>query len=292
MTSDEVRQAIERALEDTLPSRSEHSDALVEALSWSVLGGGKRLRGILSCATALAFGESSLNRVIDLAVSIELMHAYSLVHDDLPAMDDADLRRGQSSTHKKFGEAMAILAGDALQAMAFDVIVNSDELSDAQQASAIRVLAEKAGWQGMVGGQAWDIDAKRLPKNEKELEILQGAKTGDMFQTAILFGLIAANVELNEDRREWGELLGAKIGRAFQMVDDLIDVIQSSSTTGKPENQDQTAGKVTYPALLGLTTTRTRIATVQEEITQLLGEFQLDQTLLAETVDQCIERIA
>ena len=292
MTSDEVRQAIERALEDTLPRRSEHSDALVDALSWSVLGGGKRLRGILACATALAFGELNLNRVIDLAISIELMHAYSLVHDDLPAMDDADLRRGQSSTHRKFGEAMAILAGDALQAMAFDVIVNSGELSDGQQASAIRVLAEKAGWQGMVGGQAWDIDSKRLPKNEKELEILQGAKTGDMFQTAILFGLIAANDELNDALRQWGESLGAKLGCAFQMVDDLIDVMESSSTTGKPENQDQIAGKVTYPALLGLSTTRKRITTVQEEITQLLDEFQLDQTLLAETVDQCIERIA
>ena len=292
MTSDEVRQAIERALEDTLPRRSEHSDALVEALSWSVLGGGKRLRGILACATALAFGESNLNRVIDLAKSIELMHAYSLVHDDLPAMDDADLRRGQSSTHKKFGEAIAILAGDALQASAFEVIVNSDELSEAQKASAIRVLAEKAGWRGMVGGQAWDIDSNRLPGNEKELEILQGAKTGEMFQTAILFGLIAADVDLNDDRREWGETLGAKLGRAFQMVDDLIDVMETASTTGKPVNQDQTAGKVTYPALLGLTTTRKRIATLQNEIRQMLQEDQLEETLLAETVDQCIERIA
>ena len=292
MTSDEVRQAIERALEDVLPSRSEHSDALVEALSWSVLGGGKRLRGILACATALAFGESNLNRVIDLATSIELMHAYSLVHDDLPAMDDADLRRGQSSTHKKFGEAIAILAGDALQALAFEVIVNSDELSEAQKASAIRVLAEKAGWRGMVGGQAWDIDSKRLPGNEKELEILQGAKTGEMFQTAILFGLIAADVDLNDDRREWGETLGAKLGRAFQMVDDLIDVMETASTTGKPVNQDQIAGKVTYPALLGLTTTRKRIATLQNEIRQMLQEDQLEKTLLAETVDQCIERIA
>ena len=292
MTSDEVRQAIERALKDALPTRSEHSDALVDALAWSVLGGGKRLRGILVCATALAFGESNLNRAIDLASSIELMHAYSLVHDDLPAMDDADLRRGQSSTHKKFGEAIAILAGDALQALAFEVIVTSNLLSNSQKTSATRMLATRAGWQGMVGGQAWDIDSNRLPENERELEILQGAKTGEMFQAAILFGLIAADVELNDERMKWGKSLGAKLGRAFQMVDDLIDVMQTSSTTGKPENQDQTAGKVTYPGFLGLSTTRERIAIVKKEITQLLREDQLEETLLAETVDQCIDRIA
>lgn len=292
MTPDEVRNAIEKALEDSLPNQSEHSDALVEALSWSVLGGGKRLRGMLACTTALAFGESDLDTVMDLAVSIELMHAYSLVHDDLPAMDDADFRRGQISTHKKFGEAVAILSGDALQAMAFHAIVNSEKLNDGQKTSSVRILSTAAGWRGMVGGQAWDIESTRPPRNEKELAKLQDAKTGQLFEASILFGLVASNIDLNDDRADWGRTLGAKLGRVFQMVDDLIDVTQTASTTGKPENQDQDMGKATYPAMLGLTTTQHRIDTVREEIARMFKRYSLGNSLLAQVVDRCIERVA
>ncbi|MCY4655753.1 MAG: polyprenyl synthetase family protein [Gammaproteobacteria bacterium] len=292
LTLDDIRELIGNALVDQLPRNSEHSEQLVRAIAWGVLGGGKRLRGTLVYTVSEGFSTSNIAGALDFAVAIELMHSYSLIHDDLPSMDDADLRRGKPSTHKKFGAAMATLAGDALQALAFDVIANSKYLSSSQIARGCKVLAVASGWRGMVGGQAWDISDEQPVGSESELSQLHQAKTGELFKAAILLGLIAGDQDLDPDTLEWGEKFGMKLGWVFQMVDDVIDVTQSSDTTGKPALHDDKLGKITYPQLLGMEGTLERIECARKELKQFLKEKDLENSLLDDLVWRCIDRVA
>ena len=292
MTLIEIRQRIEKELDRSLPIDSTHSEQLVQAVRWSVLGGGKRLRGTLTCAVATALGTPDLEELMDLAVAIELIHAYSLVHDDLPAMDDADLRRGKASTQKKFGEALAILAGDGLQTLAFEQLVRSTQLTDSQKTRAVLLLSNAAGWEGMVGGQAWDISKEHKPETETELAELHSAKTGRLFKAAVMFGLIPGNNDLSDELHAWGSSLGSELGLIFQMVDDVIDVTQSSAVSGKPHQIDEAHSKVTYPSLLGLETTRKRISESHQAVVSLLEQRSLQTSLLTEVVDQCVRRVS
>ena len=244
--------AIETALETDLPQSSELAPRLVEALRYASLGGGKRLRPSLVCATCDSLG-GSLDAALRPAVAIEYLHTYSLVHDDLPAMDDDRLRRGRATCHIAFDEATAILVGDALQTLAFEVLADADEVEPETRLEMIRRLAQAAGWRGMVGGQAFDVvSTGGPPLSIDEIEQMHAAKTGALFKLSVQLGALAAGVGVDDVR--FGHLteFGKKIGVAFQIVDDILDVTQPSDVLGKDAGSDAAAGKSTYPALVGL----------------------------------------
>ncbi|HTO56164.1 MAG TPA: farnesyl diphosphate synthase [Pseudomonadales bacterium] len=246
---------IEAALAERLPQHSEHSAKLVDAMRYATLGGGKRIRPLLVCATATSLG-ADIASALAPACAIELIHAYSLVHDDLPAMDDDDLRRGRPTVHVAFGEATAILAGDALQALAFDVLANEPTLPHDARLEMLRVLARASGWRGMVGGQALDMDATGTALSLEGLERMHRGKTGALLTASVELGAIAAGADASTRAalRDFGDA----IGLAFQIVDDLLDVTQTTEHIGKRAGADAAIGKNTFPGLLGIEQTRGR----------------------------------
>ncbi len=256
-------QRVNRLLEERISALTAPA-TLREAMLYSVMNGGKRLRPCMTYAAfALVSGEevhsmqadaSVFSAADNAAVALELMHSYSLVHDDLPAMDDDDLRRGKPSCHIAFGEAMAILAGDALQAMAFEQLGDRSQLSDQQLALLLSEFARAAGAAGMVGGQVLDLQAldadPTASVNIEQLETIHRAKTGALIQAALTMGAIcgSADTATIECLRRFGQLTGL----AFQVVDDVLDITASTEQLGKQQGSDQALGKPTYPALMGL----------------------------------------
>lgn len=241
------RQAVEEYLNDLFADKPHWAD-LYEAMRYSLLAGGKRIRPVLTLEFARLAGMPDWRKAIPVACALELVHTYSLIHDDLPCMDDDDLRRGKPTNHKIFGETMAVLAGDALQPEAFRLILTARELSSEQRAACALILAEAAGADGMVAGQV--IDTLHQPKTEEELGEVHHLKTGAMIAGACKLGVAAAGGS--------GELLAAaeeygyQLGLAFQIRDDMLDVIGNADEFGKPIGSDQAEGKVTYVDLLGL----------------------------------------
>ncbi len=240
---------IESALDSLLPIPDGRERRLVEAMRYATLGGGKRLRGFLVLEVASLFGvaEACAARV---AASVEMLHAYSLIHDDLPAMDDDDLRRGRPSTHKAFDEATAILAGDALQARAFEVLAEPDTHSDPQaRCELVAALGLASGAHGMAGGQMLDMVAEGTHLTEPEVIRLQALKTGRLIQysaeAGAILGRAPAPVHLHI------AAFGRDLGAAFQIADDLLDLTASTEDLGKTAGKDATAGKATLVALLG-----------------------------------------
>jgi geranylgeranyl diphosphate synthase type II len=226
---------------------------LLDAIEYSLMAGGKRLRPALVLETARACGARADNpSALAAAGAIELIHTFSLVHDDLPAMDDDDLRRGRPTNHKVFGEAMAILAGDAMVTMAFEVIA---EDADASVVPAlIRELASASGPVGMIGGQVLDIDGENVSLSLDELRRLHAMKTGALLTSACRMGAIAAGA--SADRLEAVTAFGRHLGLAFQIVDDLLDVTSTPEQMGKATGKDAGKGKNTYPSLMGLEASR------------------------------------
>ena len=245
---------LETALAACLPPAGER---LADAMRYATLGGGKRLRAALVYATADDFAVP-LDAVDAAACALEALHAYSLIHDDLPAMDDDDLRRGRPSTHKAFDEATAILAGDALNTLAFQLLATSP-LPSAAQIAQIRILADAAGWRGMVGGQMRDIIATGSRLTLDELQAVHAGKTGALIRAALHCGAIpAANYDEN---RPALDALGTALGIAYQIADDILDATADSATLGKTAGKDAAQGKNTYPALLGLDAARAAFTT-------------------------------
>jgi farnesyl diphosphate synthase len=253
----------QRRMEDALAARLPPSDRvparLHEAMRYSVLGGGKRIRPALLFATARALGLSE-DEVEAAACAIELVHVYSLVHDDLPAMDNDDLRRGKPSTHKAFDEATAILAGDALQARAFEVLAEPDTHSDPQaRCELVAALGAAAGARGMAGGQMIDMLAPKLMEGGKTLDApavtrLQSLKTGRLIQFSAEAGAILGRAPSAQRHLLAG--YGRDLGAAFQIADDLLDAEGSTEETGKRTGKDQVAGKATMVAVLGVARAR------------------------------------
>jgi geranylgeranyl pyrophosphate synthase len=224
---------------------------LVEAVQYSLTAGGKRLRPALVLEAARACGGADPPGpvVVTAAVAIELVHTFSLVHDDLPAMDDDDLRRGRPTNHKVFGEAMAILAGDAMLALAFELIAT--DVPDAPVATAlVRELSQATGPGGMIGGQVLDMAAENQALTRAQLEAVHAAKTGALLTAACRLGAIA--VEASDAQRAAVTTFGRHIGLAFQIVDDVLDVTASPEELGKATHKDADRGKNTYPQLLGM----------------------------------------
>jgi geranylgeranyl diphosphate synthase type II len=242
-----LRARVEEELERLLPPEATPPTALHEAMRYAVLSPGKRLRPIL-CLLACEAVEGSVEAAMRPACALEMIHAYSLVHDDLPAMDDASLRRGRPTVHKKFGEAPAILAGDALLTLAFEVA--SGDGGGGHTGPIVRELARAAGSLGMVGGQTLDLENEGKPVDEKGLERIHRLKTGALIRSALVMGGLAGGAD--EARLEALAEYGRLAGLAFQVADDLLDVESSPEVLGKNTGADAEAGKATYPALLGV----------------------------------------
>lgn len=255
----DVRAQLEVALDQWVPA---HAPAgLGDAMRYAVLSGGKRLRALLVFATAQACGHvddaAVHDAVLRAAVAVELIHAYSLVHDDLPCMDNDTMRRGKPTAHVQFGEAQALLAGDAMQTLAFDVL--TPDLTSAKpheqammQARMCRLLSRAAGAAGMVGGQAIDLASVGNPMTAATLQDMHRRKTGALLNVSVLMG--AASVGVSSASPVWQALdaYGQSLGLAFQIVDDILDVTVSSDTLGKTAGKDAAANKPTYVSLLGL----------------------------------------
>ena len=249
---------------------------LGDAMRYAVLDGGKRLRPLLVLAAAEAVG-GNMQAALRAACAVELIHAYSLVHDDMPCMDNDVLRRGKPTVHVQYGEASALLAGDALQALAFELLTPDDgSVPEAMQAQLCRLLARAAGSAGMAGGQAIDLASVGVKLNEAQLREMHRLKTGALLQGSVLMG--AACGELTAAEREALSIYGAAIGLAFQVVDDILDVTADSATLGKTAGKDAEQDKPTYVSILGLE--RSHVY-AQELLAQALTA--LDASGLAET---------
>jgi farnesyl diphosphate synthase len=249
---------------------------LGEAMRYAVLDGGKRLRPLLVLAAAEAV-HGNADAAMRAACSVELIHAYSLVHDDMPCMDNDVLRRGKPTVHVKFGQAQALLAGDALQALAFELLAPASESVPAQvQASLCRLLAQAAGARGMAGGQAIDLASVGRALTEDQLREMHRLKTGALLQASVLMGAACGPHDAHAQRALSG--YGAALGLAFQVVDDILDVTADSQTLGKTAGKDAQQDKPTYVSLLGLERSR-------EHARELLAQAleSLDQSGLADT---------
>ncbi len=289
---DEFVEALETRLEAILPATSEHSQVLVDGMRYAVLNGGKRLRGSLVCATTYTLS-GSYEKALDSACALECLHAYSLVHDDLPVMDDADLRRGKPSCHKKFGPAMATLIGDALQPLAFNLIVECYDVSNEKRVAISRSLSRAAGWQGMVGGQAWDIQLTADTNLEiEQLRRLHAAKTGEFFVAAVEIGRIISDIDEDEVTSAALRRFAVHLGEAFQVVDDVLDCSQSTEVLGKPGGQDKRLEKNTFPVLLGLNGATEYAHDLLNKAHQELRDIGIDESPLGEVANRCVDRIS
>ena len=273
---------INQTLEGLLPS---DDSILSEAMRYSVLNGGKRLRPILVYLSS-ELGEASHDSIDTLAGSIELIHCYSLIHDDLPSMDDDDLRRGNPTTHKKYDEATAILAGDALQPLAFELISNLDT-SDYNKITIVNCLANACGYLGMVGGQIKDIHSKEI-KTVHDLDIMHSQKTGRLIQASLETSGILS--ELDQKDIKALSKYGEKIGLAFQIQDDIIDIESPSSISGKDQGSDINKDKITYPSIVGLEGSRTRARELASEAKEILHLSQKNTDNLHKQADYIVQR--
>ncbi|WP_371233114.1 (2E,6E)-farnesyl diphosphate synthase [Pseudomonas sp. QE6] len=264
---------VDAALETLFVAPREELTRIYAAMRYSVVNGGKRVRPLLAYAACEALG-GELARADGAACAVELIHAYSLVHDDLPAMDDDDLRRGQPTTHIAFDEACAILAGDGLQTLAFEVIGNADlNPQDAQtRLDMLLILTRAAGSAGMVGGQAIDLESVGRKIDQAALETMHRHKTGALIEASVQLGALAsgrAGAADLEALRRYAEA----IGLAFQVQDDILDVESDTTTLGKTQGKDQAHDKPTYPALLGLDAAKAYALTLRDQALAALEGF-------------------
>lgn len=263
---------VEQALDQRLPRADLYPATLHQAMRYAVLGGGKRIRPVLVYATGAAVGMAP--GLLDAAAcAVELIHAYSLIHDDLPAMDNDELRHGKPTCHKAFGEAIALLAGDALQTLAFQLLAqDTDGVPDpAIRLKLVAALAQAAGSRGMAGGQALDLAAVGQELSLAELEDMHIHKTGALIRASVLLGALN-RPELPAATLQHLDHYGKCIGLAFQIRDDILDVIADTDTLGKRQGADQALHKPTYPALLGLEGARNHAATlITEALDSLAG---------------------
>ncbi|HEX5034121.1 MAG TPA: farnesyl diphosphate synthase [bacterium] len=281
------KKIVDQALKDFLPSSDTWPTELHQSMNYSIAAGGKRLRPILAIAAAEALGKSH-ESVLPTACALEFIHTYSLIHDDLPAMDDDDLRRGQPTNHKVYGEAMAILAGDSLLTEAFHLIASSAKPEQAAVAlEVISRIAAASGSRGMAGGQAVDLLSERVKISLEELERLHRHKTGKLIQVSIEAGALSAGA----DRRQLESLsrFGECIGLSFQIADDVLD-IEGGEEIGKDIGSDIANEKATYPALLGLEESKRLARELTEEALAVLRDFDAKADPLREIARYVVYR--
>jgi geranylgeranyl diphosphate synthase type II len=290
---EERRQLFEQALERSLPPQDAWPATIHRAVRYSLFAGGKRIRPLLALAAGEAVG-GDRDEVLPLACAAEMIHTFSLIHDDLPAMDDDDLRRGKPASHKVFGEAIAILAGDALLTRAFELMTSVppgwDPARVRRRIDATAILGEACGTSGLIGGQVADLEASDRAIERGELERIHRAKTGALLAAcvrggAILGGAAAAELALLQ-------AYGAAVGLAFQVVDDILDATESPEQLGKTAGKDGSAGKATYVRLYGLDESRRRARDLLSEALEALSPLGERGELLAMLARRVVERRA
>ena len=275
----QYQQRVNAQLSEYIEITTPTSQKLNEAMSYGALLGGKRVRPFLVYAVGEMLG-SPLDKLDPLACAIECIHAYSLIHDDLPAMDDDALRRGQKTCHIQFDEATAILAGDALQTLAFEII--SQPIIDTQaktQLKMVSVLAKASGEAGMCGGQSLDLEAENMHVNLERLEKIHAAKTGALIKAAVELGALS-DENIPAEHLQHLQNFSASIGLAFQVQDDILDIIGDTETLGKPQGSDIAHHKSTYPALLGLEEAIAKAQSLYQEALHALAQLPYNTQLL------------
>nr|WP_314741071.1 (2E,6E)-farnesyl diphosphate synthase [uncultured Haemophilus sp.] len=285
----DVQQRINHFLSSQLEPLQSHQAPLAEAMAYAVLLGGKRVRPFLMYATARMLGVAA-EKVDASAGAMESIHAYSLVHDDLPAMDDDALRRGKPTCHIAFDEATAILAGDALQSFAFQLIAEDEHLTPLQKVSQIQSLAKAAGAEGMCLGQNLDLLAEDKAVSLAELELIHRNKTGALIVASVLMGFNLSDYAQDKQIETQLTRYAQAIGLAFQVQDDILDVIGETDKIGKTAGADEQHNKSTYPKLLGLAGAQQKAQQLYQTAIDALNELDFDTTALKELADFIIHR--
>jgi farnesyl diphosphate synthase len=285
-----VQAHVETALEGYLPPASAKPHKLHEAMRYTVLGGGKRVRPLLVFAAGALFNAdvAALERA---AAAVEMIHAYSLVHDDMPCMDDDALRRGKPTVHVAYDEATALLVGDALQSQAFLVLSEGGAVPPARQVAMLRLLAHASGSGGMCGGQAIDLDSVGISLTLAQLEQMHQLKTGALLRASVLLGALAGG-DVSEAQMMALNVYSNAIGLAFQVVDDVLDATADSATLGKTAGKDAAANKPTYVSILGLEPSRALAAKLRNEAHEALAPFGDKAGRLRELADLIVQRKA
>lgn len=284
-----LKDTVEDALGHHLPASSEIAQVLVDAMRYASLSGGKRMRPLLVCATCTGLG-GNLENALAPACAVEFVHAYSLLHDDLPAMDDDAIRHGLPSGHVKFGEANAILAGDALLTFAFQTLAHAPISRTDVRLTAISLLAEAIGWQGMVGGQTFDMSSENKQLSLSELQALHAAKTGALIRASVQIGALFGDARVDAETYVLLTEFATRIGLAFQIIDDVLDVTQPTEVLGKPAGSDTKKKKSTYTSLLGVEQARARAEDLLEEALSMLKRANLQHNLLEDLATMVVRR--
>lgn len=285
-----IQSDIENALATYLPTTSDRRGQveLNEAMRYAVLGGGKRIRPLLVFATGYLFNAPK-EVLLPVACAVEMIHAYSLVHDDMPCMDNDTLRRGKPTTHIQFGEAMALLAGDALQAQAFEILAKTGD-DPTLSVERIGILAVAAGTSGMCGGQAIDLTSIGFPLSYKELEQMDQLKTGALIKVSVVLGALSGQKRPSPKAFDALSAYAHSIGLAFQIIDDILDVTGDTDGLGKTAGKDIRDNKPTYVSLLGLQESRKLTEKLHKQAYDALEQFGSDAELLREIADLIIYR--
>jgi geranylgeranyl diphosphate synthase type II len=281
-----AQKQVEVELDRVCPADTEHPATIFRAMRYSLFAGGKRIRPIL-CMEAAKAVRDDVPGVETVACTLEMIHTYSLIHDDLPALDNDDYRRGKLTNHRVFGEAMAILAGDALLTLAFHTLATLPE--SAQPARLVAELSSAAGaWNGMIGGQVADIEGEKQPPTRDLLEYIHRAKTGALLRASLRLGAIWAGS--SESQLAALTCYGEHVGLAFQIVDDILDVEESSAALGKTAGKDAHQGKITFPAVYGLEASRAMAQTECSAARAALEPFGQRAERLREIADMIVSR--
>lgn len=280
---------IEKIIKEYLPKEEGYQKTIMEAMNYSILAGGKRLRPMLMLETYRLFGGTS-KTIYPFMAAIEMIHTYSLVHDDLPAMDNDEYRRGRKTTHIVYGEAMGILAGDALLNYAFETASGAFQLEPENPAvgQAMLVLARKAGIYGMIGGQVVDVESEGTVIDKEKLDFIHLHKTSALLESAMVIGAILAGA--NKEEQNLVEKAAGKIGLAFQIQDDILDITSTTEELGKPVGSDEKNGKNTYVAFEGLEKSKEDVKKISESAMEDLQKLPYENPFLIELIKELIER--
>ena len=283
-------QDIERVLVEYLPEQTGYQKLIMEAMEYSVMAGGKRIRPMLMKETYELLGGTE-NIVEPFMAAIEMIHTYSLVHDDLPAMDNDDYRRGRKTTHVVYGEAMGILAGDALLNFAFETAAKAFTMfpeKSLEIGKAIQILAGKAGIYGMIGGQVVDVESAGKSISKEVLDFIYELKTSALIESSMMIGAVLAGAD--DAALQKIETIAKNVGIAFQIQDDILDVTSSTEVLGKPVLSDEKNEKTTYVTLVGVEQAKKYVEQISNEAIELLGEFEDENPFLEELLRELIHR--
>lgn len=281
---------IEEILRKALPQEISFQEKIAEAMEYSLLAGGKRLRPMLMMESYHLFGGSDLVEITPFMAAMEMIHTYSLVHDDLPAMDNDEYRRGRKTTHVVFGEDMGILAGDALLNYAYETAVRGVRTARNVESGlyALEILTEKAGIYGMVGGQVVDVAYTGQALDEKRLEFIYRLKTGALLEASLMMGAALAGASQEEIKQM--EQIGSNVGMAFQIQDDILDLVSTTEELGKPVHSDEKNDKTTYVTLHGIKGAREAVEQYSNAALKILKEMDVSNAFLNTLIEALIKR--